>query len=315
MRRYSNFVLKCRILGNRLLFLHSKVDLKPLTALLQIRLNRQARHVLGGPALKLHFTTNQNIQKQKSEKIFPCQLAKGSRGSPSIHVPHNQMPWPYINLQIFPKGCRRYLSHTVCHISSTPFLSRLLHASIILATLLLSATPTRLGFCTGFFLCVFYNNPGEQKLSTCRRHQEIGAKRKGKTRRAFGNDLMTTMFWDEGNHSTDDSPVFFSFLSFFMVGPTRFGRVRCWPMSADLSPNHKRMQGFQDLGARRLNEMISHMGANCFGFVVVWLLARRPGPCCGSGWVAGKESPHQKKFNRQNLLLTHRVWSVLKSFS
>ena len=63
------------------------------------------------------------------------------------------------------------------------------------------------------------------------------------------------------------------------------------------------MQGFQDLGAPRLNEMISHMGANCFGFVVVWLLARRPGPCCGGGWVAGKESPHQKKFQPTKLAL------------
>ena len=27
------------------------------------------------------------------------------------------------------------------------------------------------------------------------------------------------------------------------------------------------------------------------------------GPCCGSGWVAGKESPHQKKFQPTKLAL------------
>ena len=219
MRRYSNFVLKCRILGNRLLFLHSKVDLKPLTALLQIRLNRQARHVL--EVQPSCTSTSEQIRTYRSKnprKVFHAGQQR-PQSFPSINVPHN------------PHRCHGHAS--TCRFSqkvaagisishSLPFLSRLLHASIIWprCCYLLLLLPYQV-FVPAF--CLFYNNPGEQKLITCRHHQEIvGTKRKEKTRRAFGNDL-TTMFWDEGNHSTDSLAVFFSFLWLDQLGLDGFG--------------------------------------------------------------------------------------------
>ena len=113
MRRYSNFVLKCRILGNRLLFLHSKVDLKPLTALLQIRLNRQARHVL---EVQPSCTSTSEHTEAKIRGKFFMLASKGPRVSlPSMcritHTDAMAMHQP----ADFPKRLPPVsLSHTVC---------------------------------------------------------------------------------------------------------------------------------------------------------------------------------------------------------
>ena len=226
----SIFVSKCRIFRNRLLFLHPKGGPKA-SGRLPPNTSQQTGTTCtwrSSPQAPLH-----NKSEHTEAKIRENFFHASQQRAPEV---------PLLSM------CRI----TRCHgHTSTCRFSRKVAAGISLTQSATSLPRLSLAACfmpqsfwprccyllllpdqvfvPAFFFGVFYNNPGEQKLSTCRRHQEIGAKRKGKTRRAFGNDLMTTMFWDEGNHSTDDSPVFFlsfPFLWLDQLGLDGFGAGR-----------------------------------------------------------------------------------------